>query len=78
MKEKIKGRKEIEDRRELRLKEIYYERKLNYIDMELFKLMGDLHDSELLKGKGQHLAYRLKGASVIVNHVRELIKKGIN
>ncbi len=49
-------------------------KKLDSIDMKLFKIMGDLTNDKKYDKKCEHLAYRLKGASVIVGHVRKLIK----
>lgn len=69
---------EKKDQKKLKKVEEKHKKKLFDIEMELFKIMGELHDDPILEGKGKHLAFRLKGASVIVEHVRELIKYGIN
>lgn len=64
-----------------KLKEIEekHKKKLNEIEMDLFIVMGELHNEPILKGRGKHLAFRLKGASVIVQHVLGLIRdSGIN
>lgn len=50
-------------------------KKLDAIDMKLFKVMGDLTNDKKYDKKHEHWAYRLKGASVIVDHVRDYIKK---